>query len=122
MAEVEKLLDVLANLDGALGAAVVDVKNGMILNSIGSAGLDIEIAAAGITDVLRANMKMLRLTAADSDHIEDILITQEKQYHIIRPVRAVDGIFVYTILDKRTGNLALARRKVMEVEGAIVIL
>lgn len=122
MAEVEKLLDVLANLDGALGTAIVDVRNGMMLNSIGSAGVDIEIAAAGITDVLRANMKMLRLTATDSDHIEDILITQEKQYHIIRPIRAVDGVFVYTILDRRTGNLALARRKVMEVEEAIVAL
>ena len=122
MAEVEKLLDVLANLDGALGTAIVDVRNGMMLNSIGSAGVDIEIAAAGITDVLRANMKMLRLTATESDHIEDILITQEKQYHIIRPIRAVDGVFVYTILDRRTGNLALARRKVMEVEEAIVVL
>lgn len=122
MAEVEKLLDVLANLDGALGTAIVDVRNGMMLNSIGSAGVDIEIAAAGITDVLRANMKMLRLTATDSEHIEDILITQEKQYHIIRPIRAVDGVFVYTILDRRTGNLALARRKVMEVEEAIVVL
>lgn len=121
MAEVDKLLDMLANLDGALGTAIVDVRNGMMLNSIGSAGVDIEIAAAGITDVLRANMKMLRLTT-DSDHIEDILITQEKQYHIIRPIRAVDGVFVYTILDRRTGNLALARRKVMEVEEAIVVL
>lgn len=121
MAEVEKLLDGLVNLDGALGAAVVDARNGMLLNSIGSAGVDIEIAAAGITDVLRANMKMLKLTA-NSDRIEDILITQEKQYHIIRPIRAVDGVFVYTILDRRSGNLALARRKVMDVEEAIVTL
>jgi hypothetical protein len=34
----------------------------------------------------------------------------------------VDGVFVYTILDRRNGNLALARRKVTDVEEAIVIL
>jgi hypothetical protein len=121
MADVEKLLDVLAALDGAIGTALVDIRNGMMLNSIGSAGVDIEIAAAGITDVLKANMKMLRLTAS-SDTIEDILITQERQYHIIRPIKAVEGVFVYTILDRRSGNLALARRKVMEVEQSIIAL
>ena len=121
MAEMEKLLDGLVNLDGALGAALVDARNGMLLYGVGSAGLDVEIAAAAITDVLRANIKMLKLMAT-GDEVEDILITLGKQYHILRPVRAVDGVFVYTILDRRNGNLALARRKVTDVEEAIVIL
>ena len=121
MAEMEKLLDGLVNLDGALGAALVDARNGMLLHGVGSAGLDIEIAAAAITDVLRANIKMLKLMAT-GDEVEDILITLGKQYHRLRPVRAVDGVFVYTILDRRNGNLALARRKVTDVEEAIVIL
>lgn len=30
MAEMEKLLDGLVNLDGALGAALVDARNGML--------------------------------------------------------------------------------------------
>ncbi|MDF7680864.1 hypothetical protein PT300_09845 [Enterobacteriaceae bacterium ESL0689] len=121
MAEFEKLLDSLVNLDGALGAALVDARNGMMLYGVGSVGLDIEIAAASITDVLRANIKMLKLMAS-TDEVEDILITLGKQYHIVRPVKAIDGIFVYTILDRHNGNLALARRKVTDVEESIVVL
>ena len=50
------------------------------------------------------------------DVIEDILITLGKQYHIIRPSSKKEGIFIYCVLDKQRANLALARRKVQDVD------
>ena len=57
-------------------------------------------------------MRALGLT----DVIEDILITLGKQYHIIRPSSRKEGIFVYAVLDKARSNLAMARRKVQDVD------
>lgn len=117
MANLNEDIQVLLDVDGSLCAAVVDSSNGMILASCGS-GVDIEIAAAGNTDVLRAKMKTMKLLALN-DHIDDILITLGKQYHIIRPVQAIEGVFIYLVLDSRRANLALARRKAHDFETTI---
>ena len=79
-------------------------------------GLDLELAAAGNTEVVRAKMKTMKsLGLAGS--IEDILITLTHQYHIIRPVEKHDGLFIYYVLDRSRANLAMARRKVLEAES-----
>lgn len=114
MATIKETLDELMTLDGAMCAAVVDSASGMILGSIGS-GVDLEVAAAGNTEVVRAKMKTMRALGL-SDVIEDILITLGKQYHIIRPSSRKEGIFIYCVLDKARSNLAMARRKTQDVD------
>ncbi|MDC8015221.1 hypothetical protein OD750_021985 [Tahibacter sp. BL] len=91
----------------------------MTLGRIGS-GLDLDLAAAGNTEVVRAKMKTMKsLGLADS--IEDILITLGKQYHIIRPIAAKPGLFLYLVLDKAKSNLALARRNCQDAEASLVV-
>ena len=119
MASIQESLSALMSIDGALCAAVVDSGSGMLLGSIGS-GVDLELAAAGNTEVVRAKLKTMRMLNLN-DQIDDILITLGKQYHIIRPVSANDGVFFYLVLDKSRANLALARRKVAEVEKELKI-
>ena len=114
MANLNESLQDLMTLDGAMCAAVVDYNSGMLLGSIGS-GVDLELAAAGNTEVVRAKIKTMQILGL-TDTIEDILITLGKQYHIIRPVAANDGVFFYLVLDKARANLALARRKTADVE------
>ena len=114
MASIKQTLEDILTIDGAMCAAVVDAGSGMILGSAGS-GVDMEIAAAGNTEVVRAKLKTMRSLGL-SDVIEDMLITLGRQYHIIRPSSVKEGLFLYVVLDKQRANLALARRKTQEVD------
>ena len=60
--------------DGALAAAVVDYSSGMLLAGGGTSSVDLEIAAAGNTEVVRAKMKTMGMLGLN-DTIDDILIT-----------------------------------------------
>lgn len=118
MANIKQSMDELISCDGAVCAALVDASSGMVLGQIGS-GIDMEAAAAGNTEVVRAKMKTMRALGLN-DVIEDILITLGKQYHIIRPTARKEGLFIYLVLDKTKSNLALARRKTADVEKELV--
>ena len=113
------LLNQLLQTEGAMCAALVDYNSGMLLESVGS-GVDLEMAAAGNTEVVRAKMKTMKSLGL-SDSIEDILISLGKQYHIIRPVEKHDGLFIYYVLDRARSNLAMARRKLLEAEAQTAI-
>ena len=119
MATINQGMQELLTLDGAVCAALVDSSSGMILGQIGT-GVDMEVAAAGNTEVVRAKLKTMRALGL-SDVIEDILITLGKQYHIIRPMARKEGLFIYLVLDKSKSNLALARRKTQEVEKDLIV-
>ena len=119
MASVKETLDNLMTQDGAMCAAVVDYTSGMLLGSAGS-GVDLELAAAGNTEVVRAKVKTMKSLGLQ-DTIDDILITLGKQYHILRPSAKNEGVFVYYVLDKNRANLALARRKVQDVEADLAV-
>ena len=114
MAGIKQSMDDLMTVDGAMCAALVDSSSGMILGQIGT-GVDLEVAAAGNTEVMRAKMKTMQVLGLN-DVIEDILITLGKNYHILRPLARKDGLFLYLVLDKSKSNLALARRKAQDVE------
>ena len=119
MANLNDSLNDLMTMDGAMCAAVVDYNSGMMLGSVGT-GVDLELAAAGNTEVVRAKMKTMKALGLN-DVIDDILITLGKAYHIIRPSQRLQGVFVYYVLDSSRANLALARRKVSDVEGKMTM-
>ena len=117
MSTIKQSLDELLVLDGALCCAVVDSSSGMMLGAAGT-GVDLEVAAAGNTEVVRAKLKTMRSLGLN-DVVEDILITLGKQYHLIRPMSRKEGVFIYYVLDKAKANLALARRKLQDIEKDI---
>ncbi|MBN8884983.1 MAG: hypothetical protein J0I77_04645 [Rudaea sp.] len=119
MANLNDSLQALMQVDGAMCVALVDSNSGMMLGSAGS-GVDLEIAAAGNTEVVRAKLKTMKGLGLN-DKIEDILITLGKHYHIIRPVVSKAGLFLYVVLDKAKANLALARRSTQDVEQALTV-
>jgi hypothetical protein len=118
MADMDTALKEAMQIDGAVGVALVDYTSGMALGTLGgSKELDLTVAAAGNTDVVRAKMRtieMLRL----KDEIDDILITLGLQYHVLRPLtgRNGQGLFLYLALSKARANLAMARHQLRRIE------
>ncbi len=119
MANINETLARMLEIDGAMCSAVVDANSGMLLGKAGS-GLDLDLAAAGNTEVMRAKLKTMKSLGLN-DTIEDILITLGKQYHVIRPVVSKPGLFIYLVLDKARANLALARRSAQDAEQTLTI-
>ena len=114
MGNLAQSLEDLMQIDGAMAAAVVDSNSGMVLGKAGG-GFDLDVAGAGNTEVVRAKLKTMKSLGL-KDSIEDMLITLGKQYHIIRPSSRKEGVFIYYVLDKGRANLAMARRKVQDVD------
>ncbi|WP_113701345.1 hypothetical protein [Nonomuraea lactucae] len=119
---IETALKEAMTIEGAVGAALVDYESGMTLGTIGGGdGLDLEVAAAGNTEVVRAKTRTLALLNMN-DAVEDILITLSKQYHLIRPLSSSRGsLFLYLALDRSRGNLALARHNLKQIESALQV-
>jgi hypothetical protein len=111
-------------IDGALGVALVDWDSGMSLGALGGGKyLDLEVAAAGNTEVVRAKIRAMESLHID-DTIEDILITLAKQYHLIRLLRNSQqehGLFLYLALDRAKSNLALARHGLKQIEADLTL-
>ncbi len=112
----EGILHGLADLDGFLGACLVDSRSGSLLSSEGGGqGLDVEAAAVGDAEVVRAQATAMA-TLGLNDVVEDILINLGTQYHLIRPLGAREGLFLHLMLDKGLSNLALARLRLAGTE------
>ena len=121
---IETALKEAMNIDGAVGVSLVDWESGMTLGSLGGGKyLDLEVAAAGNTEVIRAKMRTMDALRLE-DEIEDILITLNKQYHLIRLLRNSrneQGLFLYLVLDRQKANLALARHQLRQIEAELTI-
>ncbi|MGC5343797.1 hypothetical protein ACPXCE_23435 [Streptomyces sp. DT24] len=124
MANTEaSLKEAMAAIEGAVGAALVDYTSGMALGTIGGGkDFNLEIAAAGNTDVVRAKLRTMEHLGIQ-DEIEDILITLGTQYHLIRLLRTRgnSGLFLYLVLDSGRANLAMARHQLRRIEAELEV-
>ncbi|POX43427.1 hypothetical protein C3486_00400 [Streptomyces sp. Ru73] len=112
MADIEETLRDIVRIDGVLGASIVDYFSRLTLGAVGTAGPDLEKAALGDTDVVRAKLFTLELLGYRQDRIEDILITLDSEYHLIRPLvrrRRYEGVFLYVVLDRARMDPVAAR-------------
>ncbi len=112
MADIDYALNAAANIKGAFAVALVDYDSGMTLGSRGgSAEFDLDVAAPGNSEVVRAKFDVMQKLGL-RETIEDILITLDSQYHLIRPLysQGEDKLFFYLVLNRHQANLAMARR------------
>ncbi|MFJ8014928.1 hypothetical protein [Streptomyces sp. NPDC096339] len=122
MVSVEtSLKEAMTSIEGSVGAALVDYTSGMALGMLGGGkDLNLEVAAAGNTDVIRAKTRTMEMLGIKED-IEDVLITLGTQYHLIRLIksRGGNGLFLYIVLDKARANLAMARHQLKRIEAEL---
>lgn len=118
---IKDSLSKLNSIDGFIGAALVDSESGMLLGSEGGGSLNLEVAAAGNTEVIKSKRKTMNNLGL-KESIEDVLITLTKQYHLLRPLRTRPTLFFYVALDRTRANLAMARIALADVEQDLQVL
>jgi hypothetical protein len=121
---VDLTLKEAMKVEGAVGVALVDWESGLCLGTLGGGNvIDLNLAAAGNTDVIRSKMRTVESLRLN-DKIVDILITLEKQYHLIRLVKSSrngTGLFLYLVLDRARANLGLARHHLARIEDELIV-
>ncbi|MFD5632250.1 MULTISPECIES: hypothetical protein [unclassified Streptomyces] len=126
----ECLLEAMT-LPGARGAAVVDWTSGLALGTVGDApGGDHETTAAEAAELARLAAEHNAFAPADgsdwSDRetpVEDLIISNRDSYHLLRFVSTTfdSSVFLHLWLARSDGNLALARIRLGELAGRLVL-
>jgi hypothetical protein len=118
MPDMDVALKDAMQIDGAIGAALVDRTSGMALGIAGGGkNFDLNVASAANTEVIRAKLRTMEMLDLH-ERIEDVLVSLDSQYHLLRPLtgRSGQGLFLYLALNKDRANLALARHQLKRIE------
>ncbi|MCX4726170.1 hypothetical protein ACIPW9_32990 [Streptomyces sp. NPDC090052] len=139
----ECLLEAM-RLPGSLGAAVVDWTSGLALGTIGeSPNNDHEATAAETAELARMAAEQPAFAPAPATAteatgelpgfstpapreglpVEDVIVTNRTGYHILRFVETTfdSSVFLHLWLDRDEGNLALARLRLRDLAGRLVL-
>ncbi|MCA9554930.1 MAG: hypothetical protein KC933_33175 [Myxococcales bacterium] len=120
MSNVKDSLREAMTIEGAIAVALVDYESGMTLGSDGDVrSFNIDVAAAGNTQVVRSKLDVMRQLGIGGT-IEDILITLEDQYHLIRMLGGTT-LFLYIAINRGRGNLGMARHRLKTIETNLVV-
>jgi len=107
--DADSILGDVLKIDGAIGAALVQATTGAILGQLAvGRGLDMTRAAKIAQDLVQAALRL-------RDGIEDIMITVDNQYHVIRVLGAGEDMFVHLVLDRERASLGLARHQLAKL-------
>ncbi|AJZ84368.1 hypothetical protein ACFV27_15890 [Streptomyces antimycoticus] len=139
----ECLLEAMT-VNGARGAAVIEWTSGLALGMVGEVrDEDPEATAAETAELARMAAEQRAFAAlgpgrtksdaesgADGDDtggepaVEDIIVTTRTCYHLLRFVDTAfdNGVFFYLWLDRREGNLALARMRLRDMCGRLALI
>jgi CheY-like chemotaxis protein len=110
-------LDHLRDLDGCTAACLLDTESGVVLGGDQAGDFDLHTAAAGYAELLRRERETLAALELD-DHLEDVLITLQREYHILRAIAVRPTLCIYVVIDRRIGNLGMARFALAAAEAA----
>jgi predicted regulator of Ras-like GTPase activity (Roadblock/LC7/MglB family) len=108
-----------SGIKGLIGACLVDSDSGTMLASEGGQNgesLDFNLVAALKSNTVKAKQHAVEQLGLNQ-RIEDILITLDKQVHLIRPLERNSSMFVYLALDKASSNLGMARIQLKSIEA-----
>jgi len=105
----------LSELEGFVSACLADTESGIVLAFQGLEGARIEMSTAAFAEILRYQKRLIGMLGLD-EAVEDIPVTLKTQLHILRNLSACPELFLYLVLARDHGNLALARGQLAEVD------
>lgn len=122
MMTVDSSLKEAMNVAGAVGVTLFDQDSGLTLGTMGGGdGFDLELAAAGNSQVVRAKRETMRSLNID-ENIEDIIISLDSQIHFIRPLKGQPELLLYLAVRKDQVNLAMARLKMRQITANMSVV
>ncbi|MEU6804047.1 hypothetical protein [Streptomyces neyagawaensis] len=131
MPGIDECLVEAMRLPGALGAAVVDWTSGLALGTVGDApGGDHETTAAETAELARLAAEHRAFAPEEGSDwsgadlpVEDLIVSNRDTYHVLRFVRTTfdSSVFLHLWLARSDGNLALARIRLGEMAGRLVL-
>ncbi|WP_328871859.1 hypothetical protein OHT76_18050 [Streptomyces sp. NBC_00287] len=124
----ECLLEAM-RLPGARGVALVDWTSGLALGTVGeSPGGDPEASAAEAAELARLAAEHRAFAPGDDADeaelpLEDLILSNRDSYHVLRFVWTSfdSSVFLHLWLNREEGNLALARIRLGELAGRLVL-
>jgi predicted regulator of Ras-like GTPase activity (Roadblock/LC7/MglB family) len=110
----------LLRIDGLIGCALVDAASGLVLSHEvrGEQPVDMELAAASCTQVLRTHREAARSMGLP-DPVDEVITTAGSRHLLVRALQRHEELFLVALLEKHRTNLALARFQLLEVERAL---
>lgn len=116
-------MEQIMTIPGVRGATLVDCSTGLAVAAAGVAGApDRNQDAAGTSDVVRVVLASPALSASPvGDEVQEIIVSGTFGYHLLVCVGRAFGnqLFLHVVLDRDSGNLALARLRVREIVDLI---
>lgn len=117
---LNNVMEMLKQVNGFIAAAIAHAESGMSLATFSvDSSFDVEMAAAANTEVVRAKHAAMNALQLEGAVIEDILITLNTQYHLIRPSDIDPLLFIYVAVDREKANLALTRYALTKAGAAL---
>jgi hypothetical protein len=110
----DALLAPVTAIDGFKLAGLIDASTGMVLASAQDTGdISLTKAAAGAADMAGV-LALLTSELAAGDELEDVMVTFDQHFHLIRLVRPtqLQTVILLVVLDRARANLAMARRSI----------
>jgi shikimate kinase len=110
----DALLDPVTTIDGFQLAGLIDASTGMVLAAAQDGDdLSLSTAAAGAADIAGV-LSHLTGALAVSDELEDVMVTFNNHFQLIRMLRPTptQTVILLVILDRAQANLAMARHAI----------
>jgi hypothetical protein len=114
------LLSTALEVEGAKGVALADYRSGDCLYIESRIGNGVKIAVMADSAIIRAKLDCLQQLGI-TDSMEEVLISLNNEYHLIRLVKKYEGLFLYYMLDRSQVSLALGRLLLSEIEDKLIV-
>jgi len=114
---VSAALDRLATTDDVIAAMLIAIDDGRVIATRAGSEcqMNLTMAASAYAQIIRAQNKVSQ-ALAQHNHLEDIQITQSKQYHLLMRLPVDDNLFLLVILARQThGSLGMVRLAMSQV-------
>ena len=114
----ETLEKIAGEINGFIGASIVDMDSGMTLATITKRpDFDLSTASAYNSEMVKQKLKIMKALNLRTV-LEDMLLTLGDQIHLIKLITQTS--FVYLSADRSSTNLAIVRNAVNKHSAALV--